>query len=413
MIRRRSQGAAQPPDLAGSNAGQAREHNRALLLEAIHRNAPISRSELACQTGLTKPGIARIVDRLLDEGLIMEARRRRGLRGQPAIELEINPDGCFSIGVDIDRDHLTILAVDAVGNVRGRVHHEKRFILPDEFVELTADAISYFRRAHLVDEARLSGIGVAIPDWLGELPFLGKPDNYHLWTNFDVRAALSQLTSHPIFTDNESNAAAMAELEHGLGAESRSFFYIYVCACTGGGLVLDGMRHQGVMGLSGEIGWLPMSDEESAARGGVRPFGEIFSLFFLYEYLGQHGLEVSKPQDLLALDRRGRELVSTWLRRMSGYIAEAVTHIGLIVDPDAVVVGGRLPVRLIDELLRHVNERLGGTDPSLPSVHRASTEDAAALGAAAMSTGAALMLSSADPAQRTRLPLQVHQSVTA
>ena len=410
MIRRKAQGAAQPPDLTGSNAGQAREHNRALVLQAIHRNAPISRAEIARQTGLTKPGIARIVDRLLDEGLIMEARRRRGFRGQPAIELEINPDGCFSIGVDIDRDHLTILAVDAVGNVRGRVHHEKRFILPDEFVELTGDAISYFRRSHLVDEARVSGIGVAIPDWLGELPFLGKPDTYVEWTDFDLRAALSQLTSHPIFIDNESNAAAMAELEHGLGAESRSFFYIYICACTGGGLVLDGMRHQGVMGLSGEIGWLPMSDEESAARGSVRPFGEIFSLSFLYEYLREHGIRVEKPQDLLHLDRRGRELVSTWLKRMSGYIAEAVTHIGFIVDPDAVVVGGRLPVRLVDELLRYVNEHLDA-DPNLPSIHRATTEDAAALGAAAMSTAAALMLSSADPAQRTRTPLQIHQSI--
>jgi DNA-binding MarR family transcriptional regulator len=72
-------------DLTGSNSEQAGEHNRALVLREIHRNAPISRADLARQTGLTKPGIARIVDRLLDERLILEARRRRGLRGQPAI----------------------------------------------------------------------------------------------------------------------------------------------------------------------------------------------------------------------------------------------------------------------------------------------------------------------------------------
>jgi predicted NBD/HSP70 family sugar kinase len=400
-------------DLAGSNSEQAGEYNRALILQAIHRNAPISRADLARQTGLTKPGIARIVDRLLDEGLIMEARRRRGLRGQPAIELEINPDGCFSIGVDLDRDHLTILAVDAVGHVRGRVHHEKRCILPDEFVELTAEAVSNFRRSHLIDEARLAGIGVAIPDWLGELPFIGKPDDYVLWKGFEVRAALSALTSRPIFIDNESNAAAMAELDYGLGAESQSFFYIYICACTGGGLVLDGMRHRGAMGLSGEIGWLPVTDHSGLGRGKVQPLGEIFSLSFLYDYLGEHGLRVTKPQDLLTLDIRGRNLVSAWLKRMSGYIAEAVTHIGLIVDPDAVVVGGRLPVRLVDELVRYVNERLDDNDPNLPSIHRATTEDAAALGAAAMSTAARLMLASVDPALRTRLPLQMRDRVAS
>src|SRR3954454_2316730 len=98
-------------DLSGANVEEAGEHNRSLVLRSIHRNAPISRAEVARQTGFTKPAIARIVDRLLDEGLVMEARRRHGLRGQPAIELEINPDACFSIGVNIDRDHLTILAV--------------------------------------------------------------------------------------------------------------------------------------------------------------------------------------------------------------------------------------------------------------------------------------------------------------
>jgi predicted NBD/HSP70 family sugar kinase len=408
MVRRTTIGMVHPADLTGSNAGQAGEHNRALVLRAIHRDAPISRAELARHCGLTKQTIARIADRLLDEGLIMEARRRRGLRGQPAIELEIDPEGCFSIGVDIDRDHLTIVAVDATNAIRGRVHHEERFILPNEAMAMVGDAISYFRRSKVIDEARLTGIGLAIPDWLGEIAFLGKPESYDQWATFDVRAALGELTSHPIFIDNESNAAAVAELDYGLGAESRSFLYIYISACTGGGLVLDGTRHRGALGLSGEIGWLPVSDAAEPGRGKVQPLGELFSLFFLYDYLRQHDVEVSAPHDLLSLDARGRGLVSTWLRQMSRYIAEAVIHVGLIVDPDAVIVGGRLPVRMVDELLRHVHEHLSEADPDLPSIHRAAiSEDAAALGAAAMSTAAALMLGSADPAQRTRQPLHM------
>jgi predicted NBD/HSP70 family sugar kinase/biotin operon repressor len=393
---------------------EAGEHNRSLVLRSIHRNAPISRAEVARQTGFTKPAIARIVDRLLDEGLVMEARRRHGLRGQPAIELEINPDACFSIGVNIDRDHLTILAVDAVGTVRGRVHHEKRFILPGEFVELTGDAISHFRRSKLIDDARLAGIGLAIPDWLGSIPVLGRPPEYVQWTTFDVRRALAGITDHPIFIDNEANAAAMAELDYGLGTESRSFFYIAINACPGGGLVLDGVGHRGAMGLSGEIGWLPIVDPDDPKGAKVQPLGEIFSLFFLYEHLAKHGIDVKRPQDLLKLDARGRGLVSSWLKQMSVYLAEAVIHIGLIVDPDAVLVGGRLPVRMIDELLRYVHEHLQTSDPDLPSIHRASLmDDASALGGAAMPTAAALMLGSADPAQRTRSPLQITDRLPA
>jgi predicted NBD/HSP70 family sugar kinase/biotin operon repressor len=401
-------------DLSGANVEDAGEHNRAIVLRCIHRQAPISRAEVARQTGFTKPAIARIVDRLLDAGLIIEARRRHGLRGQPAIELEINPDACFSIGVNIDRDHLTIVAVDAVGNVRGRVHHEKPFILPDEFIELTSDAISHFQRSRLIDDARLAGIGLAVPDWLGEIAFLGKPPGYQAWTTFDVRAALESLTDHPVYIENETNAAALAELEYGLGTESSSFFYIAINACMGGGLVLDGNGHRGAMGLSGEIGWLPTVDPAKPEATRVELFGEIFSLFFLYDYLGKNGVRASRPQDLLALDATGRALVSRWLKQMSVYVAEAVTHIGMIVDPDAVLVGGRLPVRMIDELLRYTHEHLQGTDPDLPSIHRASLmEDASALGGAVMPMAAALMLASANPEQRTRSPLKFMDRMNA
>jgi predicted NBD/HSP70 family sugar kinase len=168
------------------------------------------------------------------------------------------------------------------------------------------------------------------------------------------------------------------------------------------------------MGLSGEIGWLPTVDPAKPEATRVELFGEIFSLFFLYDYLGKNGVRASRPQDLLALDATGRALVSRWLKQMSVYVAEAVTHIGMIVDPDAVLVGGRLPVRMIDELLRYTHEHLQGTDPDLPSIHRASLmEDASALGGAVMPMAAALMLASANPEQRTRSPLKFMDRMNA
>ncbi|MDE1994698.1 MAG: ROK family transcriptional regulator, partial [Rhizobiaceae bacterium] len=336
-------------DLAGSNGEQAALHNRGVVLRAIHRGAPISRTEIARQSGLTKQAIARIAEKLIDEGLVMEARRRQGLRGQPAIELEINPSGCFSVGANIDRDHLTIVAMDATGAVRGRVHHESRFMLPDQFVRLMKEALAGFRHKKIIDETRFAGIGIAIPDWLGEVPVIGFPEAYHAWTDFDIPEALSKLTRHPVFIDNDANAAAAGELQFGLGRESRTFFYILASACLGGGLVLDGQQHGGVAKMGGEIGWLPTGLGPGSA--GVQPLGKIVSLFILYEFLRQHGVEASEPKHLLALDSHGKALVTQWLRQVSVHIAEAVMHIGLIIDPDAILIGGRFPVRLIDELL--------------------------------------------------------------
>lgn len=336
----------------------------------------------------------------------MEARRRQGLRGQPAIELEIDPEGAFAIGANIDRDHLTIVAVDAVGNVRGRIHHEARFLLPDDFVKLMEDAVSSFLRRKVIRESRLAGIGLAIPDWLGEVQVIGLPDTYSHWNGFDVRAALSHITDHPIYIDNDANAAALGEIEYGLGTEMRSFFYILISACLGGSLVIDGVRHKGAGGLGGEIGWLPTAVTTGPFAGETRPLGDMLSMFVLLGYLADNGVDVSTPADLLTLNGRGRALLSGWLKKMAVNLAEAVSDIGMVVDPDGIILGGRSPVRLIDELLLYVHAEISRRGALAPSLHRAAaSEDAAALGAAAMALADRLCLPSADPAHLSRSPL--------
>ncbi|PYE26046.1 MarR family transcriptional regulator [Rhizobium sp. PP-CC-3A-592] len=391
---------------AGSNGEQAAAQNRATILSDIYRGAPISRTELAQRSRLTKQTVTRIVDRLLDEGLVMEARRRQGLRGQPAIELEIDPEGVFSIGANIDRDHLTVVAVDATGAVRGRIHHEMRFMMPETFVALMGDALSSFLRRKVIQEPRLAGIGLAIPDWLGEVPVIGRPETYSRWSGFDVRGALAGITSHPVFIDNDANAAALGEIEYGFGTEISSFFYIFVNACLGGSLVIDGMRHKGASGLGGEIGWLPVVIENGPAAGKTQPLGEMFSLFILYDHLKQHGIQVSTPAELAALTGEARGLVSAWLQAISITLAEAIIDIGMIVDPDGVLIGGRLPVRMIDELLVFTREEILRRGITPPSLHRAAgSEDAAALGAATMPLAHRLCLPTAEAAQRERVPL--------
>lgn len=392
-------------DLAGSNAELAASHNRGVILRAIQRHQPISRTELARRSGLTKQTIARITERLIGEKLVLEARRRHGQPGQPSIELEINPDGCHSIGAYIARDHVAIIAVDASGAVRGRIHHEIDFALPETAIGLIEEALVTFKRRRTIDERRLAGIGVAIPYWLGEIPFPGMPENYAAWTGYDVRARFARFTALPLYIENDAIAAAIGELNYGLGVESRSFFYIFIGSGLGGAVVLDGICHHGVTGLSGEIGWLPTRVADRPPGRRIQPLGELVSLYVLFGFLAEHGIHLASPTELTSLDLHGRALVSDWLRQAARYIAEAAIHIGLLIDPDAVVIGGRLPVRLVDEMLVYVNEFLARDPRPAPTVHRAAgSGDAAALGAATMPLADVLRLESYDPEQLTRSP---------
>ena len=117
--------------LSGTNLTLAGDHNQRVTLHAVRVNGPVTRTELALKTGLTPAAIANITNRLLNDQLILNAGRLRGARGQPASKFVINPDSRFSIGLIVDRDHVTLVVLDFVGKVRGRASREIHFAKPE------------------------------------------------------------------------------------------------------------------------------------------------------------------------------------------------------------------------------------------------------------------------------------------
>src|SRR5258707_14484447 len=79
--------------LRGANLEQTRAINRRAAFDAIRRFGPITRAELARRIGLTVQGISNISAELEAAGLIRQDGKRVGLRGQPAVELSVNPTG--------------------------------------------------------------------------------------------------------------------------------------------------------------------------------------------------------------------------------------------------------------------------------------------------------------------------------
>src|SRR3546814_12286964 len=94
-----------------------------------------TRSDLARVTGLTPPTIVNITKRLIDLGLVKPAGRLQGKRGQPAMRIVIDPDGAFAIGLNIDRDHITLVTLDLAGQIRSRHTREIAFAPPETVVD--------------------------------------------------------------------------------------------------------------------------------------------------------------------------------------------------------------------------------------------------------------------------------------
>ncbi|MBW8881058.1 MAG: ROK family transcriptional regulator [Asticcacaulis sp.] len=370
--------------LSGTNLERAGDHNQRVTLQAVRAaGAPITRAEIADLTGLTAPAIANITKRLLNDGMIMKAGRQLGGRGQPATKLVVNPDGAFSIGLNIDRDHIAIVALDFLGNVRARVCREVHFAMPQDVIAFFKGEVDKIIRTQAINIERLIGIGIGIPDDLGRVPVTNRPDAYQIWSEIEVAPLFADIlpVSVPVYVENDAAAASIGEMQFGHGLQHRSFIYTIISAGLGGGLVIDGHYYRGADGRSGEIGFLPVRDES----GQTRALEDQVSLYGLYDYLRRAGFQVSTPDELENLPQLGLERVESWLDRAADYLFEPFLVMSCAVNPEAHFIGGRLPAVFIEQLCSRLNDRMDtmrGRIKTLAPVKRADLAvDAAARGA--------------------------------
>lgn len=370
------------PRLSGTNLERAADHNQRVTLHGIRVLGPLTRVELAGLTGLTGPAIANITKRLLQDGLIEEAGQRRGGRGQPPTKLVVRADACYSIGINVDRDHITIVLVDFSGETLIRVSEEVNFALPDHVRGLYRRSIKNMLRKAKVDIAKVVGIGVAVPDDLGLVDLPGRPADYGAWDKVDIADLFSEPLRLPVFVENDAAAAAMGEMQLGLGQKNNSFFYILISSGLGGGLVVDGSYLRGADGRSGELGFMRAAD--GAAPG--EQVQQMVSLSGLARHLERNGCHLAEVMGEADPGKKAQACVTAWIEDAAQRLTVPLDAINCLINPAAVLVGGRLPTAILERLAERANElmreRAGLLPTVAPVIRAALSEDAPAVGAA-------------------------------
>jgi predicted NBD/HSP70 family sugar kinase len=370
------------PELSGTNVVRAGDHNQRVTLHAVRVGGPVTRTELVSMTGLTPPAIANITNRLISDRLILRAGRLHGARGQPATKFVINPDSCFSIGLNVDRDHITLVVLDFVGKVRARASREIRFAKPAAVRAFYQRSIGRLLSKAGIPRTRLVGVGVAFPDDITRAHLPDQPADYAAWASVHVGALIEDVLGIPVFIENDAAAAAIGEMQFGSGHRYRSFFYLLVTAALGGGLVADGSYFRGANGRSGEIGLLN-------ARGGADDDSQlqnIVSLSCIYSRLAQEGFRVKTPRGLVRLEPSARLIVDRWINESTEALVNSFVAINCLINPEAILIGGRLPSAIVDRLATCLNDRMATFSNRIPAVapvaRALTSDDAPAVGAA-------------------------------
>lgn len=366
--------------LSGTNLERAGDYNLRTVLQVIRVHRESTRVAIAQQTGLTAPTIANITGRLMEMGLVRNAGRLHGGRGQPALKIELCPDGAFGIGLTIDRDHLSLAILDLAGRVRARTTQEIAFAGPDQVLAFVQGALPPALAEGDVARERVLGVGVAMPDDVGRsLP--DQPQGYDQWDAIDLDALLGPVLPWPIYRDNDAAAAALGETQYDEAFGCPSFFYLLITAGLGGGLVIDRSYHRGAHGRSGEIGLMP---DPTAGRPGA-VVQDCVSLAALRTRLATVGQSLTSPEMLPTLDDpQALAVIDQWIADSVAALVQPLVAVTTLFDPDAILIGGRLPADLNARLAAAIGEALAAIDlPTRPDIRPAHmAQDAPAIGAA-------------------------------
>jgi predicted NBD/HSP70 family sugar kinase len=373
----------------GANLEHAHLLNQRVILEIVRLHGPVSRVDVARLTGLTNQTAFNIVQGLQQIGLIRDFGRKMAERGQPAKLFEINADAAFSVGLHLERDHITGVLVDFKGVIRSRTYRARHLATPAEALKQALSSIRELRQKN--HRKRILGLGIALP---GPMDFQhGKvvfSPNFPGWEQVKVQDHFSRSTKLPVVVDNDATAAAIGESWYGAGRSLDSFVYIYVGVGVGGGIIVNGRPYRGFRGGSGELGHLVVDKRRSAKQCGCGKRGCLeayLSLTSLSQRLTEAGVKSASLTEIVDLFENDHEIVLDWLKTAASYLAEMIGNLLLLFDPEAIVIGGHLPAPLLSYLIERcakIGRENGRVDHHPRLLQGKLQDEAAALGAAVL-----------------------------
>ena len=318
--------------------------NEQLLLERMRCNGPVSRSDLASASGLSKPTVALALTSLERDALVRHAGRRVGGRGRSASLYEIRSDAGFVLGLDVGREFVRGAVTDLTGAVRARRSRPARSSSGTARVrELAALADD------LLQDAGVEGKEPLLQTVVGS-PGIIEPDGRALqlapnlpgWERPTVLRDLRRLLGAETVIENDVDAAAVAEREHGHGRDASTFAFVSVGTGIGMGLVLEGKLHRGAHGAAGEIAFLPLADSELDPRDARRQgaLESAASAAAVVRAARRAGTRLRSARSVFAAAAAGDERAQEVVAGQASIVARALAAIVAVVDPELIVLGG-------------------------------------------------------------------------
>jgi len=359
-----------------TNNIDVKRRNRANTLRAILACDRVSQMELTQRLALSWPTILQNVKELMELGLVREDGVYQSTGGRKAKAYAPVRDARAAIGVELARDHVSVVLTDLGGALLRQVRASLRFSTEDVYFKYLGGLLQRFAEANGVTD-RVLGVGVSLPGLVDEeRGFLRDSRALEL-----RNVPLSLFSSHiswPCRFLNNANAAGLAESYGGPNGGS-DLVYLSLGDTVDGAILRDGELYMGTHLRAGSFGHTTLVPGGARCRCGKE--GCLDAYCSAKRLSDCSGGSLSAFFD--ALQAGDPEKRQVW-REYLEYLAAAVNNLHTVFDCD-VVAGGDAGAYLKDfgELLRALLAERNPFEPDASYLKYCRyPQEAAAVGAA-------------------------------
>jgi predicted NBD/HSP70 family sugar kinase len=365
-----------------------RQINSAHVVATLRGAGPLSLSDLATRTGLSRPTVGQVVDQLQASGLLAwvepgqapragqdGADQRSARSGRPARLVRFRAEAAYVVGIDIGRHKALVTVADLAGSIVAR-HREDA-----SGASTSADLLAVLRTAargalatagiRRTDVASVAAGTPGLVDWPRGAVTLapGLPG----W-KIELARELRRSFRCPVQVENDANLAALAERRHGLARDAHTLVFIYWGERVGAGVLIGDRLHRGAANAAGEIGFLALDPGTTAAPDefGRGPFERMVGAEAIVEVgrsaaarhggvlagLGLDGTDARGAEAVFAAAAEGDVAAVEAVHTIARRFARGLAPVLLVLDPDLVVIGAGVS-RAGSALLAAIEDSVG------------------------------------------------------
>lgn len=319
---------------------QIKENNRNLIYQYIYKNKKVAQQDIAYDLRLSRPTVTANLADLEEDGMIRKSGQiKTEYVGRKAAAYMIVPDFRISIGIEILKTEVKMIAVNLYGEKINRFVYEISYTETDSYFNEVCRQILDFKDSIGVSDEQILGVGFAVQG-------LVSPDHQSIVygkiladTGLSI-TAFTRYLPYPCSFFHDADSAAISELW--ISPELKDAFYLSLSKHLGASIIINRKLLDGKHGHSSIIEHIQIEPDGELCYCGNRGCLETFcsinallkekeSLDGFFEKLYSNDTSVS----------------ARWKQYLS-HLARAINMLHLVYDTDF-ILGGYLAPYLHEE----------------------------------------------------------------